>query len=181
MINKKKTFSVFLLFTFIPIISLLSAPFGYSVKLFGVFDLSVIVSAVWILAAATVALFYLIIKSDISDALRITGIIFLSIFTAVLIWLSALIVFASQFTEKTVADRIISPEGTRIAEIIDSDQGALGGNTVVYVKNIYKTDFLVFSIRKNKRIYIGELKEKLDIEWKNEDCLIINSKEYITE
>lgn len=181
MINKKKTFSIFLLITFIPIISLLSAPFGYSVSLFGFWNLSVIVSVIWILTAITVTVFYLIIKSDISEALRIIGIILSSIFSAILIWVSALIVFASQFTENTVVDRILSPESTRFAEIVDSDQGALGGNTVVYVKDTLVTDFLLFSVRNEERIYVGELGEEIQIEWINEDCLRINSEEYVIE
>ena len=151
MINKKKTFSIFLSITFIPIIALLSAPFGYSVSLFGLFDLSVVASVIWILAAVSVTAFYLIIKSDISKALRITGIISTSVFSAVLIGFSVLFVFAGQFTENTVVNRILSPKNTCFAEIVDSDQGALGGNTVVYVKDIYKTD-------KNRLPIIKELK-----------------------
>lgn len=183
MINKKKTLSIFLLITFIPIISLLSAPLGYSVSLFGFWDLSVIVSVIWILTAITVTVFYLIIKSDISEALRIAGIILSSIFSAILIWVSVLIAFAGQFTENTVIDRILSPESTRFAEIVDVDQGALGGNTVIYVKSAHKADFLIFSIRKNKRVYVGEWKEyeNMRIEWINENCLKINSEEYIIE
>lgn len=181
MANKKKIFLIFLLLIFIPVIALISVPFGYSVSFLGLFDLSVLASVIWILAAVTVTVFYLIIKSNISEALRITGIITSSIFSALLIWFSVLIVFASQFTENTVVGRILSPESTRFAEIVDSDQGALGGNTVVYVKDTLVTDFLLFSVRNEERIYIGELGEEIQIKWINEDCLKINSEEYVIE
>lgn len=183
MINKEKSFLFFLPLILIPVISLVLIPFGYSVSFLGLFDLSVLASVIWILAAVTVSVSYLIIKSNISEALRITGIITSSIFSALLIWFSVLIVFASQITENTVVGRILSPESTRFAEIVDSDQGAFGGNTVIYVKDTYKTNFLLFSIRKNKRIYVGEWKEyeNMQIEWKDENCLTINSDEYYVE
>ncbi|MBQ4626125.1 MAG: hypothetical protein IJB45_02610 [Clostridia bacterium] len=85
---KKKSFLFFLLFGFVPITALMLSPFGYTVSLFGIWDLSVIVAAVWVLAAITVTAFYLIIKSDISEALRITGIITASVFSAILLCLS---------------------------------------------------------------------------------------------
>lgn len=177
---KNKSFLFFLLLGFVPITALILSPFGYTVSLFGIWDLSVIVAAVWVLAAITVTAFYLIIKSDISEALRITGIITASVFSAILLCLSVFIVFAGQFTEKTVVNRILSPESIRFAEIVDSDQGALGGNTVIYVKDTHKTDFLLFSIGKSKRIYVGEWKEyeNMKIYWKDENYLVINSEEY---
>ncbi len=180
MINKKKTVSIFLLSVFIPFIAVISSFFGYSVSLFSIVDLSVLASVIWILAAIIITAFCLLIKSKISKPLKVTGLIISSVFSVILIVFSALLIFISQSAKSTVVDRILSPESTLVAEIVDADQGALGGNTVVYVKDTHKTNLLLFSIGKNKRIYVGEWKEYEDmqIEWKNENCLIINSKEF---
>lgn len=178
MINKKKATVIFLLSVLIPFITIISSFFGYSVSLFSKLNLSVIASVIWILAAFTAALFYLLIKSKKSKPLKITGLIISSVFSVILIIFSAILILISQSAKNTVIDRIISPESTLFAEIVNADQGALGGNTVVYIKGMHKTDFILFSIRKNKRIYVGEWKENPKIKWKDENCLIINSKEF---
>lgn len=85
------------------------------------------------------------------------------------------------FGINTVVGTLPSPKDSYYAEIVDSDQGALGGNTVVYVHKNDGIDAFAFSITKTpQRIYMGEWKEyeTMDIYWKNEHCLIINSEEY---
>ncbi len=108
-----------------------------------------------------------------------------SAFLAVLIiMVSILFVGFGNFGQNTVVDRIYSPEKTFYAEIIDSNQGALGGNTVVYVHKNSKLNLLVLTIRETpKRIYMGEWREyeTMQIEWKTENCLLINSEEYNIE
>lgn len=179
----KKIGIIFLLISFIPIIALILYPFGYSVSLFGLWDLSVLASIIWLAASIIFTVFYLLVKSHISKAFKITGLLITSFFSVILVLFSALIIFMSHSIQNTVVERIASPENTRFAEIVDSDQGALGGNTVIYVKDTHKTDFLLFSVRKNKRIYVGEWREyeNMRIEWISENCLKINSEEYIIE
>ena len=86
--------------------------------------------------------------------------------------------------ENIVVQTVESPNGTYYAEVINSDQGALGGDTLVDVTENKKFDALIFTIsKKSKRVYHGEWGEFEDMEiyWKNENCLVINSVEYMIE
>ena len=81
----------------------------------------------------------------------------------------------------TVVETIPSPEGTYYAEVVDSDQGALGGDTIVRVRQNKGFDALIFSVRKTpRRVYMGEWRayEGMKIYWKDEHCLVINSVEH---
>lgn len=92
-------------------------------------------------------------------------------------------VFAG-FGQSTVVEMIPSPDDERWVEVVDNDQGALGGATVVRVCEDKGIDAVVFKVQKNpKRIYVGEWREylELDIRWKDDDCVIINSKEYVVD
>ncbi len=94
------------------------------------------------------------------------------------------VVLFGNFGVNTVVDRIYSPNETYYAEIVDSDQGALGGDTVVYAHKNSRLNLLVLTISKTpQRVYLGEWKEyeTMKIEWKNEQCLLIDSKEYLIE
>jgi hypothetical protein len=66
-----------------------------------------------------------------------------------------------------------SPGGTHEARVIDVDEGALGGSTIVEVE---RNGWLA----RPKRIYVGEWGEyeTMEISWKNDDYLVINGKEY---
>ena len=95
----------------------------------------------------------------------------------------AVVLFAD-FGKNTVVKKINSPGNNFCAEIIDSDQGALGGNTVVYVHKNGELNLIFLTISKTpQRVYIGEWKEyeSMLIFWKNESCLLINSEEYNIE
>ncbi len=105
--------------------------------------------------------------------------------------LSALMVFPSIFlvyiasvfgviAQNTVIQTIESPSGKYCAQVIDSDQGALGGSTFVDVCEKSGISLFVFKIEKKpERIYVGGYKEfeNMQIYWKDGKCLIINSKE----
>lgn len=84
--------------------------------------------------------------------------------------------------KNAVINTVSSPNGAFHAEIVDSDQGALGGNTLVYVQKNSGFDAFFFSIKKRReRVYLGDWGEyeNMQIYWKDENTLIINSKEYI--
>lgn len=88
------------------------------------------------------------------------------------------------FGVNTVVDTIYSPSKTYYAEIIDSDQGALGGDTMVYVHKTDKLNLLIMTVSKTpQRVYLGEWGEyeTMKIKWKSDNCLLINSKEYSIE
>lgn len=76
----------------------------------------------------------------------------------------------------TVVDTVHSPENTYYAEVIDSSQGAMGGNTFV---DVHKTE----GKGSPQRVYSGDWGEYEDMEiyWKDDTCLVINGVEYEIE
>lgn len=88
------------------------------------------------------------------------------------------------FGQNTVVRTVESPSGKYYAQVIDSDQGALGGDTFVDVYEKSKIDAILFKIEKKpQRVYFGEWGEhkNMQIYWKDDDRLVINSVEYIIE
>ncbi len=84
--------------------------------------------------------------------------------------------------QNTVVWSVASPDGTYRAEVIDSDQGALGGDTLVDVYENKGFDAFIFQVEKTPQtVYYGNWGEfeDMDIYWKSDNCLIINSREYI--
>lgn len=83
--------------------------------------------------------------------------------------------------QDTVVQTVQSPAGTYYAEVIDSDQGALGGDTIVQVREDKGFNALLFKVEKKPQtVYFGQWGEFMDMEvyWKNNNCLVINSTEY---
>ncbi len=116
-----------------------------------------------------------------SDKAQITSVITSSILFIITVLISFVTVFFSNFSVNTVIKTVDSPNGTYYAEIVDSDQGATGGSTVVYAKKTDTLNLFVLEIEKNpERVYLGEWREyeTMEIYWKDESCLIINGKEY---
>ena len=109
--------------------------------------------------------------------------------------LSALMVFPVGFVsyialifgnigQNTVVQTVESPGRKYYAQVVDSDQGALGGGTLVDVYTKSGINFILFKIEKNpQRVYTGDWGEfeDMQIHWKNDKCLIINSVEYEIE
>ena len=81
-----------------------------------------------------------------------------------------------------VKDAHISPDGKLRAEVVQVNQGALGGDTVVYVYDCEKELDLHFAkiFRTPETVYVGEFFdcEDMSLEWMNYDTLLINGKEY---
>lgn len=83
--------------------------------------------------------------------------------------------------QDTIVQSVESPDGTYYAEVIDNDQGALGGSTFVDLYENKGINAFVFRIFKTpQRIYYGRWGEfeNMEIYWKDENCLVINSAEY---
>lgn len=80
-------------------------------------------------------------------------------------------------SENTVVMTQESPEGTYFVQVIDSDQGALGGATLV---EVYENRKIFGRYKKVERVYMGEWGEwqTMNIYWKDEHCLVINDREY---
>ncbi len=83
--------------------------------------------------------------------------------------------------QDTIVKTVVSPSGKYYAQVIDSDQGALGGDTIVDVYEKSKISTVLLKIEKKpQRVYFGEWGEfnNMQIYWKDDGCLIINSTEY---
>lgn len=119
-----------------------------------------------------------------SNGAKITSVLTSSFLTLTGFLLALLLIFSSKFSAKTVVNFIVSPERTYYAEVVDVDQGALGGETVVYVHRSRSTNLFLFNLTKRpQRIYVGDWGEykTMQTEWKNDNCLLIDSNEYTVD
>lgn len=108
------------------------------------------------------------------------GIVYVA-WTAILVITAFLQFVLGDIGETTVVRAVVSPEGTQIAEILDIDEGALGGSTIVEVRKNTQIDLKIVQISTvPNRIYNGEWGEFEDmtLEWIDENTLCINGSEY---
>lgn len=127
---------------------------------------------------------YLTIKHGKPLALKITCFVLTALMVLPIGFLGFTALVFGDFGENSVVQKVESPNGAYYAEVINSDQGALGGDTLVDVYENKKIDALIFTIsKKSQRVYSGEWGEfeDMEIHWKNDNCLVINSVEYIIE
>ncbi|MBR3819750.1 MAG: hypothetical protein IKJ41_11485 [Clostridia bacterium] len=120
-------------------------------------------------------------KTVNSDKTKIFFVISSSLMFVAIILFSFVAVFFGNFAVNTVVNTVDSPSGEYYAEVVNSDQGATGGSTVVYVKKSDYLNLLIMKIEKTPdRIYLGEWGEyeTMEIEWEDNSTLLINSKEY---
>ncbi len=86
--------------------------------------------------------------------------------------------------QNTVVKTVESPSGKYYAQVIDSDQGALGGDTFVDVYEKSRINAVILKVEKvPQRVYTGDWGEfeNMQIYWKDDGCLVINSNEYEIE
>lgn len=108
----------------------------------------------------------------------LTGLMLIPIVIAI-----ALASILDGFNEDRVTLSLNSPNGKYCAMVISSDQGALGGCTYVDVTE-KEIDLLLLKLKKERqRVYEGDYGEHADLQiyWKDENCLVINSVEYEIE
>jgi len=123
---------------------------------------------------------YLTIKYLKSLSLKTVSLV-LSVLTIFSIAFSSFIIsIFGNIVQNTVTKTVVSSSGKYHAQIIDSDQGALGGGTFV---DVYKIEInaVVFKINnKPQRVYSGDWGEfeNMQLYWKDDTCLVINSVEY---
>ncbi|MBO5797367.1 MAG: hypothetical protein J6R77_03355 [Clostridia bacterium] len=93
-----------------------------------------------------------------------------------------LLMFSALDGARTTVAEIPSPNGTYCASIIDSDQGALGGDTLVTVtKQADTVDLYFFTFETaSQTVYVGEWLEyqRMHVYWKSDEVLVIHGKEY---
>ncbi len=113
----------------------------------------------------------------------------LSVVLAVLMLLPAclisfLVFVFGDFGVNTVVKTVESPNESYYAEVIYADQGALGGDFFIQVCEDKGFNALIFKLKKAPvRINTGEILDvsKMDIYWKDDNCLVINSKKHKIE
>lgn len=143
------------------------------------FSLSVLVCVCMLICF--ICTLILSIKSTTSTAWKIIGIIVSALLTVCMFLFSFFVLLFGSIGQSTVISTIPSPDGKFYAEVVDVDQGALGGDTVVNVYEDRGVDLLVFSIEKAPQtVYIGPWREyeNMPVYWKSDTCLIIHSTEY---
>ena len=99
-------------------------------------------------------------------------------------FLSLLSLTFGSIAQNTIVKTVESPCGRYYAQVIDRDQGALGGNTFVDVHKKEKIDAIIFKIQtKPQRVYTGNWGEfeNMEIYWKDDGGLVINSVAYKIE
>ncbi len=112
--------------------------------------------------------------------LKIASLASAATLTCACLYIGFYIYIFSGIVSNTVVKSVESPSGKYVAEVIDSDQGALGGDTLVEVrrKNI---NLIVAEIKGcSRQIYIGEWGEfeNISVYWIDDDHVIVNNREY---
>lgn len=95
-------------------------------------------------------------------------------------FIMTVILLFGKLSANTVVRTVGSPSGHYYIEVVDSDQGALGGDTRVEL-NERVLDLGIFGIQKKpRRLYTGHYGEYSDMEiyWKDDSCVVINSVGY---
>lgn len=158
----------------------LLAPLSLISAIFYIFENS----RIWVVASVFICIgccLFLTIKHGKPLVLKILALTLSALMFLPICFFGFISFIFGDFGKNTVVQSVESPSGAYYAEVIDSDQGALGGDTLVDVyenKGIYA---LIFKIsKKPQRIYFGEWGEfrNMEIYWKDDGCLIINSFEY---
>ena len=115
------------------------------------------------------------------DPARVTSICAAVVLAIPVLILSFFSLMFGSIGENTVLRRVDAPSGTCYAEIIDDDQGALGGGTKVSVYAARELDLGLLRISpKPRTVYYGGWGEgeTMTLEWEDGDTLIINGKAY---
>lgn len=124
---------------------------------------------------------YLAIKYGKPFALKIAILVLSALMILPIGFLSFIALVFGNIAQNTVVQTVASPNGEYYAQVIDSDQGALGGDTLVnvYQKSIINA-FLFKIEKKPQRVYTGDWGEfeNMHIYWKDDQYLVINSVEY---
>ena len=128
--------------------------------------------------------FFIVLRNIISTVNKIIVSILFYLMTAFVIFFAFMMLTFGIIGQNTVIKNIESPNGNFYAQVIDSDQGAFGGDTLVNVYEKRGIDTFIFRLKdKPQRVYLGEWREyeSMYISWKDDKCLVINSVEYEIE
>ena len=141
----------------------------------------------WIIASALLSAgccFFLAVEHGKPLVLKIVALALTGLMVLPIGYLSFFAMLLVNFVKNTVVKTVESPSGKYYAQVIDSDQGALGGDTQVKVYENKNINLLLFKIEKKPQsVYFGDWGEfrTMQIYWAGEGCLIINSVSHYIE
>ena len=142
---------------------------------------------IWVIASvllSTGCCCYLTVKYGKPLSLKIITLILSALIVSLIGFISLVASIFGNFGQNTVVKTVESESGEYYAQVIDSDQGALGGDTLVDVYKKSGVNLILFKIEKKpQRVYFGDWGEfeNMQIYWKGDNCLVINSVEYEIE
>ena len=144
-------------------------------------------SQIWVIASVSLSAgccCYLTVKYGKPLALKIVALVLSALMILPICFFSFIALIFGNIGQNTVVQTVESPSGKYYAQVIDSDQGALGGDTLVDVYKKSGINLILFKIEnKPQRVYFGDWGEfeNMQIHWKDDNCLVINSVEYEIE
>ena len=127
---------------------------------------------------------YLTVKYGKPASLKMVALVLSALMVLPIGFFSFIALIFGNISQNTVVKTVESPNGKYYAQVIDSDQGALGGDTLVDVYEKSGVNLILFRIEKKpQRVYFGDWGEfkNMQIHWKDDNCLVINSVEYEIE
>ena len=130
--------------------------------------------------------FTVVLNLLLSDtkAKLVVNIIAVLVLVLPLVFSSIFVVLFSGMGYVKVVRSVPSPNGEYVAEILDANQGALGGDTIIQIQEDKGINCLIFKIEKKpNRIYLGEWGEfdDIDVRWENNEVVLIDSVKYPIE
>ena len=138
----------------------------------------------WVYVSVTVTAgcaFFMVIWNGKYCASKIIALVLTAILLVPISLFGIFGVLLDDFGHVSVVKTVQSPNGQYRADVVDVDEGARGGSTLVEVyDNSRHFDLLIVTFsKKPQRAYFGEWGafENMSIRWKNDRCLIINGKE----
>ena len=176
-ISKEKTDSK------ITVLSHILLPLSFINAVFCIFESGQIAVVICVLISV-VCSFFLMVRNTMSKVRKIVISVLFALMTAFLLFFAFIMLMFGTIGQTTIDRTVESPDNSRYAQVLIIDQGALGGNTVVDVYERKEINAGIFKIKKKPQtVYIGEWgeSENMQIYWKDDTCLVINSEEYVLE
>lgn len=142
---------------------------------------------IWVLPGMLISAgcaLYLTLRQGKPIALKVIALVLSALLAAPVGILCFLFPVFGSIGQNSVVQTVASPSGEYYAAVIDSDQGALGGDTLVDVYENSRVDLIFFRIEKKpQRVYLGDWRdyEGMDIRWEDDHRLVINGHFYQVE
>lgn len=131
-----------------------------------------------LLTLAVAACLYLTFKSSGRKWWKTVCLIAASLLTALFLYIAPMALLFGSIGKVTVVQSVESPSGSYYAELIDDDQGALGGSTLVYLYRGRPFDGGFFSLYRREEVYGGQWGEfnSLTLSWDGDARLMVGSR-----